>query len=1327
MNLSVGRRTWDEASSPTAVRAAQRYEQAWRDSGDSGVRPALADFLPDSAGGPDGPGTRLALLRADMSLRWEAGEKVDAQMYIDNYPQLGEDTVVALIYEEFCLREDDDQHPDASQFLARFPQFAGPLSRVLQIHELVGSGSNLSLSLSPGQDNARSPQLTFPETGQVIAGFYLVEELGRGAFGRVFLARERQLADRPVALKVTRRGSREPQTLARLQHTHIVPVHSHRIDAATGLHLLCMPYFGRITLASILADPEVQIADSGAALVDALDRLDRSEAIPDGLSAGRASLLARTYPEAIAWWGARLAEALEHAHDRGVLHRDIKPSNVLVTCDGMPMLLDFNLAREPVLEDGSTAAAKTLGGTIDYMAPEHLQALAEGCSDRVDRRTDIYGLGMVLYEALIGNRPFQSPRRGASVVETLLRAADERRRLVPLVREIRPDIPPALEAVIRRCLQPAPEDRYQRAADLAVDLHGVANDRPLVYAREPLTSRVAGWFRRKRFRLATASAIVLAVASVLGAGLLVFAEKREAEESIRNEYGKGVELLENDEFEKALMHFNNVEQFAGRFDLNLWERLVHGGSIPGFVSKVRGWLSQSSVDVEEVKAQARFKSHLAAETIKARRDALALFQAADGLRFRLLLSRDEDLTEAMRSLHAVLEPLYVFKSQDWADVDTPMLKPLTRLVPAQRERVKQEVNELLFLWTAAIFESLERAPADGHVLSPIQRQAAFATAVGFCDRALAFARPREPWLALKARLQLRQQSETDQTARTRGDSDGDGFDEPQSAAGADSAVACFQWALLCFLHNRLDRAADYLDGAVRLKPENYWYHCFLAIVRDNQGRLDDALLHYGQAVAIKPDSPWIMFNRARVYRATGRWRWAIEDLKDALLRFRSLLDSGQSLAPGSEIARVHLELGYLYGELGDFPRASHEYQQILASDPPDSDFARAARLNQANLDAESGAVDKAMHGYEVVLSLKQNDETVLRSRALLELKLGHAAQALGDLNTVLKLYPHHEDRDDVLAMRALAHLVLNQPTDAVEDAKEAMRIRRSPPHDRLVQRSLLAARRLDELKLDRPEEVANLPLGGARLFADLRAVARALGQRALSQKGDAFRSLLTQAVILAVLGEPAAADSAASEALALSPYSSHAYLIRARVRYFGGRRQEAWNDVERGLGNQTRHAGLLELRGAMRTVRGDADGALEDLSEAMAEGASYQVHLHKAAAFAATAHEGDLERAVQEWSLVLRADPELPEAFLGRARAQIRLRRWNQALADLRQAVTWAHSDPWIELKILGAFARCLPENPDRFPRWLALARRTARDFYGTLAPRVPGTLTKAD
>ena len=564
MNLSASRRTWEDASSPAAVRLAQQYEQAWHDSDDLGQRPSLHDFLGEAGSALEGPGARLAVLRADMSLRWETGDKVGVEWYLDRYSDLGEDTLVALIYEEFCLREEEQDNPVPAEYLSRFPQVAEALGRVLDIHELVGSGTTATaFRLSSDPNGTSGSPTAFPEAGQTIAGFFLVEELGRGSFARVFLAKERQLADRPVALKVTRRGSREPQTLARLQHTHIVPVHSHRIDAASGLHLLCMPYFGRITLARILADSKVQVADSGAALAEALDRLEPAEAPPPGKSTGRAAIERRSYVQAIAWWGARLAEALDHAHDRGVLHRDIKPSNVLVTSDGMPMLLDFNLAREPVLEGGTAAAAATLGGTIDYMAPEHLRALAEGCSDRVDGRADLYGLGVVLYEALIGQRPFASPRKGSSVMEALLRAADDRCRVAPRLRDSHPEVPLALEAVILHCLDPEPDNRYQSAGELAADLQAVADDLPLQHAHEPWHSRASGWLRRSRRGLAMAAALTLAALFVLVAALGLMLVVSGDYDYLTVEYAQGNNAFESGDYATAKIHFDRADQVGG--------------------------------------------------------------------------------------------------------------------------------------------------------------------------------------------------------------------------------------------------------------------------------------------------------------------------------------------------------------------------------------------------------------------------------------------------------------------------------------------------------------------------------------------------------------------------------------------------------------------------------------------------------------------------------------------------------------------------------------------------------------------------------------------
>ncbi len=311
MNVAASGRTWEEASSPDAVRLTRGYETAWQRAQLAGSRLDPAEFLSRLGSEGEVAGARLAILRSDLSLRWDAGDHVTALWYLNRFPDLSEESLVALVYEEFCLLEEDGQTPDTSEFLARYSRLAEPLRRVLEIHHLIGSATasrslvspDSSVSFSPGEFDAPS-NVVFPEAGQTIGGFYLVEELGRGAFARVFLARERQLADRPVALKVSRRGSREPQALARLQHTHIVPVHSHRVDPATGLHLLCMPYFGRITLSRVLT--EVRQGDdlhSGSALLAALDKLaDPADSPSKGRSACREALAERSFAQAIAWW-----------------------------------------------------------------------------------------------------------------------------------------------------------------------------------------------------------------------------------------------------------------------------------------------------------------------------------------------------------------------------------------------------------------------------------------------------------------------------------------------------------------------------------------------------------------------------------------------------------------------------------------------------------------------------------------------------------------------------------------------------------------------------------------------------------------------------------------------------------------------------------------------------------------------------------------------------------------------------------------------------------------------------------------------------------------
>jgi serine/threonine protein kinase/Tfp pilus assembly protein PilF len=394
------------------------------------------------------------------------------------------------------------------------PAPADSLDRLLSRNDLLHSASGRS---------ARADRLPLPQAGEPLFGFRLLRELGRGSFARVYLAEQADLAGRPVVLKVSALQGSEPQTLAQLQHTHIVPVYSLHEDAAAGLRALCMPYFGGASLDRVLRALGDARPARGAGLVAALDRVAGPPAGPalgdPAAPTPRALLAELPYFRAAAWVAARLAEALQHAHARGVLHRDIKPSNILLGADGTPMLLDFNLAQ------GGGGDDQPPGGTVAYMAPEHLRALAlrdPALARRVDHRADVYALGMVLYEMLTGRSPFDHRASYAPLTVLIEAMAVERGHTVPSARRARPDVPWGLESITRRCLEPDPDHRYQRAEELAEDLRRFLDDRPLKYAPElSRAERLKKWARRHPRLSSSAGVSTVAAAALVAVGLLL--------------------------------------------------------------------------------------------------------------------------------------------------------------------------------------------------------------------------------------------------------------------------------------------------------------------------------------------------------------------------------------------------------------------------------------------------------------------------------------------------------------------------------------------------------------------------------------------------------------------------------------------------------------------------------------------------------------------------------------------------------------------------------------------------------------------------------------
>ena len=1223
-------RTWDAASSPAAVGLARRYEAAWR----GGQRPDPGDYLPRD---PDSrPGALLALLRADLGLRREAGEPARVESYLRRHPDLAPDAVVALLYEEFCLREEAGEAPAAAEYYARFPALVAPLGRVLEIHELVGSGRSEGASFG-----LQAAEVPLPEAGQTIAGFHLVEELGRGAFGRVFLARERQLADRPVALKVARRGSREPQALARLQHTHIVPVHSYRLDQATGLHLLCMPYLGRVTLAQVLADPASAVARSGADLVEVVDRHAPPEAA-SGAGAGRRELASRPFARAVAWWGARLAEALQHAHERGVLHRDVKPSNVLILADGTPMLLDFNLAQGPILDEAATDEGFTApGGTLAYMAPEHLDALARGDAEGVDARCDVYALGVVLYEALASTRPFPPPTGALSVEDALHRAAEQRRAGAEPLRGEHPEVPPALEAVVARCLAPDPAGRYASAAELAADLQAVADDGPLQHAREPQPFRALRWARRRRRPLGALAfaSVTMAIIGWSASDGLNHRKERRGEVLVLMKEGQAAE--DKGQFAQAATQFDSASKLA-----------------------------QGRPELVDLFFTARTRHQRALEIAEAGARAATLSRRVESLKFRIFGMAGEAAAVAAE-LKETLAPFFVFQNPNWFRLRVPSMLDVPR-----RDRLKADVDELLFLWVWKLAGSGDPAVAlDGLAL---------------CDRALAFTATPGPWRALRAYLsgQLGQRT-------PRGTA-------VEASATEDSARACLKWGLYCRLVGRNDLAQAWLERATRIEPDDYWTRYILSSHYYYGGHLDEAMQQCEAAVALAPGSYSARLNRARMLKEYGNWGPALDDLQKAL----------DLATQPSERARARLELGIARRELGDVVGARGDFEAAVATEGS-GPLARRARLNLALLDQDAGDPASARAGFAGLIAEDASDEVAQHARlgrAQIALRSGRAREAEADLTAVIGWSPGRRGafeprglKAEALAKRAEARLLLGEADAAEADAEAALRSGPRPRLEWLRDRARLASARSPLHRLDRPDEIARWPNGGPPLAADLRAAAERL--RPAAEGADAEAALparLGRAAIFSALGDRRAAGAESDRAIALAPGSPQALLLRARVRRRSGDRPGALADANRALNLDPSAPRLLELRGALALDLGDPVAALADLDLARSQGADATAWDVRARALMALGRD---EEAVIAWTAALARDPDDPCAYLGRARALARTRRPDAALADLEKSAALAGTDPALLARVALAYATLLRDRPDRLPRLAALAR----------------------
>jgi serine/threonine protein kinase len=411
-----------------------------------------------------------------------------------------------VLAEEFAARYRKGETPAVSEYVERHPELAD------QLRELLPPVARIEYMKRRKQEALASATPPEPPLRQ-LGDYRIVREVGRGGMGIVYEAVQESL-DRHVALKVLpghalldpkklERFKREAQAAARLHHTNIVPVFG--VGEQDGLHYYVMQFIVGQGLDRALAEWRQRPPDTDPAagtisaqtalrLSDVSPTLTPSQDAPPAPAPARAS----AKPGAAHWRrGARIArevaDGLHYAHQQGTLHRDIKPGNLLLDQDGTVWITDFGLAK--VVETESLTSTGDILGTLLYMAPESLEG-------RSDPRSDVYSLGLTLYEMLTLEQPF----RGQDLAQ-VLGSVNTRNPVSP--RRRNPHIPRDLDTIVQKATAREPAQRYQSAQEMSEDLERFLDGRPILARRIRPAERFWRWCRRNPLVAGLTAALVV--------------------------------------------------------------------------------------------------------------------------------------------------------------------------------------------------------------------------------------------------------------------------------------------------------------------------------------------------------------------------------------------------------------------------------------------------------------------------------------------------------------------------------------------------------------------------------------------------------------------------------------------------------------------------------------------------------------------------------------------------------------------------------------------------------------------------------------------------
>jgi serine/threonine-protein kinase len=614
---------------------------------------------------------RLRQACAELDRRLREGEREVAQHLLDNDPDIAanEDLAIELIYTEFATLEELGADPSPHETLERFPQWRSRLERLLKVHDVFRGDDEIDLKCSSdtvaGLDStydgtsSRTDRADAP-TRRKIGQYELLEEVDRGGTGIVYRAYQEGL-NRIVAVKSIRsadaseseraRFRAEAESAAKLQHPNIVQIYD--VGEQDGREFLSMEYV------------------EGGSLEKQLER--------ERLSIREAAKLTAT-----------LAEAIHFAHERGIVHRDLKPGNILLA-DDVPKIGDFGLAKRMTAGAGAQTQTGALLGTPCYMSPEQ----AEGRTRDVGPTTDVYALGAILYELLVGRPPFLD--------DTPLKTMDLIRNREPeRPSRIASKLPRDLETICLKCLSKKPAHRYTSARELADDLNRFLDHEPIHARRVSPFERVWRWTCRRPAISALAGTLLIVT---IAGGFIVARQQRHVGELSRSADATKRQAAEIQQRAEAATADAGITLREAKQAI---ERL---SSLGATLHDQPGMGETARQAIEQALEQYRVLLENHGEDNGVRREAARSFARAGGIQDELgqLTSAEETLKQGVQ-LYETL--------QRTAGIDFERAGIHVTLAHTERKLQKWEESKASFQAAIALLEELIRSDPthDGYVL-----------------------------------------------------------------------------------------------------------------------------------------------------------------------------------------------------------------------------------------------------------------------------------------------------------------------------------------------------------------------------------------------------------------------------------------------------------------------------------------------------------------------------------------------------------------------------------------------------------------------------------